>query len=271
MLLQSPPLESMPEPTVFTQEFEGAPIKFIDLPAQTIETEANPIVLSSGWGISLDRSLPIASIFAREGHRTVVVDTSALIANRQDLKADAIYDVIQKLGMVDVDLVGYSEGALNATEFAAKHPELIHSLILFNPLGVINAEASEQGYAKINARFQRLGQSVIRGQTANKSSYLESTLLDRQGSVPLEAESMARANIGKTLGTLANNGMAIGIIQSSKDTYAPPFDTLESIKSAPITRTILPDPNALHSSFSTNPELSADTVLGVITEAAGKS
>ena len=94
-------------------------------------------------------------------YRTVVYSRRYAWPNRQvydsladysvQIHADDLYQLIQKMELGKVHLVGHSYGAFTALTFAVDHPELVRSMVLGEPPALFLANNSESYTKDLNA------------------------------------------------------------------------------------------------------------------------
>ena len=115
-------------------------------------------VTSPGWGIGsgylqsgiapLEQKMTLVYIDTRgSGGSGRPADASQM---SQSVMADDIDRLREKLGLESIDLLGHSDGATIAIEYAVRHPEHLHKLVLVAPavLGDRQGDATEE-YLKL--------------------------------------------------------------------------------------------------------------------------
>lgn len=119
------------------------------VPNGTIKDEV-PILFAPGWSntqFGLRQTLEILSEVTRR--KVVSLSHSRKVANiksqaeypkEEVQKAQALLDVIEKLGCEKVDGIGYSEGAFNLLIAATLSPDKFRNIVLLEPSGMVGRE-----------------------------------------------------------------------------------------------------------------------------------
>ncbi len=129
------------ERTVMIQGFSWRVLETDDAVATAVSSRT--VLVLHGLGTSAEAMLPIASMVPA-GARVVIPDlpgfgdhdSHGALAHDAAFYLDAVHalQVHERLGVVD--LVGTSMGGALAAAYAARYPDLVHSLVLLSPAGV---------------------------------------------------------------------------------------------------------------------------------------
>lgn len=125
----------------------GGTIDVIDI--QSEENGLIPVFVSSGWASTPELLKPLIESISKTDRRVVTIDFSHLdnikytdkYKRRADFKAQAILDVLEKLNIQKVDVIGHSEGAVNTALAIEKQPERFRHFTLVAPAGMIPNES----------------------------------------------------------------------------------------------------------------------------------
>jgi pimeloyl-ACP methyl ester carboxylesterase len=84
---------------------------------------------------------------------------------RPPIKGDSyaawLYDVVTKLGLKKITLIGMSQGGYIALQFSVHHPEMVQSLILLAPGGVVPTKPSFLLVAILSMLFGKRGSHML--------------------------------------------------------------------------------------------------------------
>lgn len=237
-------------------------------PAQEIDKPL--VVISAGWRMPLNRSRPIAQEIAGLGRRVAVFDHSDIPSYRQDIKAQALRDIIQSSETSKVDLVGYCEGAIPAAIAAGQSLDKVRTLTLFNPAGVIENDPKYRVPTLFAKKIARDWLLRDRKPGQPKQKYTMDAFNSNRLRAAREAISPL-PNIINSLELAEQHGIPVGIIQSNNDTIYPSNSIASSVASQEFSSyTSLAEKNAAHSIFSTNPSLAARVIFATIEQNSPK-
>ena len=135
-----------PTPTVSTAATSWSPLTRVDigevqLATRVLEGRSGQVLLFIHGSLDDHHTwLPLTGALAGTGHTMVVYDrrghsASTDVAGQGTIREDAddAANLIERLGLGRVHVVGHSYGAATAVLLAAEHPELVASLYLHEP------------------------------------------------------------------------------------------------------------------------------------------
>ncbi len=121
--------------------------------------QGEPVLVVHGAGGGFDQSLDMIGPLADHGYRLIAPSRfgylrSASPANlTAAMQADAYVDLLNRLGVQKVDVVGISAGAWSALQFAIRHPDRCQKLVLLVPANYLPPGMSIHGGALVRAIF----------------------------------------------------------------------------------------------------------------------
>jgi 2-hydroxy-6-oxonona-2,4-dienedioate hydrolase len=119
--------------------------------------EGEPILVVHGAEGGFDQSLDMTGALAERGYRLIAPSRfgylrSAIPANPTTaMQADAYVQLLDRLGINRVVIVGISAGAWSSLQFAIRHPERCQAMVLLAPADYLPEGMSNQGGAVIKA------------------------------------------------------------------------------------------------------------------------
>jgi 2-hydroxy-6-oxonona-2,4-dienedioate hydrolase len=138
--------------------------------SQTVETsfgtmeyavlgEGMPILTIHGAGGGFDQGLDLTSAMTDHGYQLIAPSRfgylrSALPNNLTTaMQADAYADLLDRLGIGKVVVIGSSAGAWSALQFAIRHPQRCRALVLLAPAGYLPVGTNPNSGAVVRAIF----------------------------------------------------------------------------------------------------------------------
>ena len=121
--------------------------------------EGQPILIVHGAGGGFDQGIEMTGALARHGYRLIVPSRfgylrSTLPGNLTTaIQADAYAELLNRLGVDKVVVVGISAGAWSSLQFAIRHPERCRALVLLGPAGYLPNGTSIRGGVVARAIF----------------------------------------------------------------------------------------------------------------------
>ena len=155
--------------SIFERDLTSARARLVDL-SKTIETSSGTLeyavmgeektVLSvHGAGGGFDQGLDMTDALAGRGYRLIAPSRfgylrSSLPSNlTTTMQADAYAQLLDRLGIDKVVVVGISAGAWSSMQFAIRHPERCRALVLLVPADYLPAGTSIHGGTFVRAIF----------------------------------------------------------------------------------------------------------------------
>jgi pimeloyl-ACP methyl ester carboxylesterase len=254
------------------------------LTSQVHEVNSLPLLIAPGFLVSLERFRPSLTEFWSAGKRTLIVEHPQHIVNSKGRSSDgtllglcgslpkielvrtaSLLKVMDEKSLAKTDVIGLSEGAINATLLALMHPERIRSLILINPAGIGEERFSRLVRFFASKTVEALSEIVIDHKpkvARNRAPLLHyaSNPLSRMRSL----RAMSECRIDNLFATIERAGVPIGIIKSSSDPIYPEELTRSHIDFKTISSYVVLDhPGAGHSPLYSLPERTVQTVLNM--------
>jgi pimeloyl-ACP methyl ester carboxylesterase len=121
--------------------------------------QGDPMLIVHGAGGGFDQGLDMTGAMAAHGYQLIAPSRfgylrSAMPGNPTTaMQADAFAQLLDKLGIDKVVVVGISAGAWSALQFAIRHPERCQALVLLVPADYLPAGTSIHGGAVVRAIF----------------------------------------------------------------------------------------------------------------------
>ena len=155
--------------TVFSRDMEVARLRLAGR-SQTIETsfgaleyavlgEGKPMLTIHGAGGGFDQGLDLTSAMTGHGYQLIAPSRFGYLRSPMPealttaMQADAYAQLLDRLGIHEVIVVGISAGAWSSLQFAIRHPELCQALVLIAPAGFLPAGTSNHGGGVVRAMF----------------------------------------------------------------------------------------------------------------------
>jgi 2-hydroxy-6-oxonona-2,4-dienedioate hydrolase len=155
--------------TVFRWDMADAHARLVGR-SQTVETsfgtmeyavlgEGMPILTIHGAGGGFDQGLDLTSAMTDHGYQLIAPSRfgylrSALPNNLTTaMQADAYADLLDRLGIGKVVVIGSSAGAWSALQFAIRHPQRCRALVLLAPAGYLPVGTNPNSGAVVRAIF----------------------------------------------------------------------------------------------------------------------
>jgi len=98
-----------------------------------------PVLAVHGAGGGFDQSLDMLGPLADHGYRLIAPSRFGYLGSKSPAhlstatQADAYVDLLDRLGVQKVDVIGISAGSWSALQFAIRHPGRTHALVLLVP------------------------------------------------------------------------------------------------------------------------------------------
>lgn len=121
--------------------------------------QGEPVLVVHGAGGGFDQSLDMTGALADYGYRLIAPSRfgylrSASPANLTTaMQADAYADLLDRVGVQKADVIGISAGAWSALQFAIRHPDRCHALVLLVPAPYMPPQRNNAGAAFVRAMF----------------------------------------------------------------------------------------------------------------------
>jgi 2-hydroxy-6-oxonona-2,4-dienedioate hydrolase len=155
--------------TICTRDLAAARARLVGR-SRTVETsfgtleyavmgEGEPMPIVHGAAGGFDQGIDMTCVMAGRGYRLIVPSRfgylrSTLPGNLTTaMQADAYAQLLDRLGIDKVAVVGISAGAWSSTQFAIRHPERCRALVLLVPADYLPARTSIHGGAIVRAIF----------------------------------------------------------------------------------------------------------------------
>jgi 2-hydroxy-6-oxonona-2,4-dienedioate hydrolase len=154
---------------IFARDLAGARDRLVGR-SKTVETsfgtleyavmgEGEPMLIVHGAGGGFDQGIDMTGALAGRGYRLIAPSRfgylgSTLPGNLTTaMQADAYAQLLDRLGIDKVVVVGISAGAWSSMQFAIRHPERCRALVLLVPADYLPAGTSIHGGAVVRAIF----------------------------------------------------------------------------------------------------------------------
>ena len=154
---------------IFARDLAGARDRLVGR-SNTVETsfgtleyavmgEGEPMLIVHGAGGGFDQGIDMTGALAGRGYRLIAPSRfgylgSTLPGNLTTaMQADAYAQLLDRLGIDKVVVVGISAGAWSSMQFAVRHPERCRALVLLVPADYLPAGTSIHGGAVVRAIF----------------------------------------------------------------------------------------------------------------------
>ncbi len=121
--------------------------------------EGEPVLSVHGAGGGFDQGLEMAGALAGRGYRLIAPSRFGYLRSNLPsnlttaMQADAYAQLLDRLGIGKVAVVGISAGAWSSMQFAIRHPERCRALVLLVPTDSLPAGTSIHGGAVVRAIF----------------------------------------------------------------------------------------------------------------------
>jgi 2-hydroxy-6-oxonona-2,4-dienedioate hydrolase len=155
--------------TIFMRDVAAARARLVGR-SKTVETsfgtleyavmgEGEPMLIVHGAAGGFDQGIDMTGAMAGRGYRLIVPSRfgylrSTLPGNLTTaMQADAYAQLLDRLGIDKVAVVGISAGAWSSTQFAIRHPERCRALVLLVPADYLPVGTSIHGGAIVRAIF----------------------------------------------------------------------------------------------------------------------
>jgi len=223
----------------------GGYIKVVDI---NPTDNATPILLSSGWGETLEvlRSV-IFSIVEIMDRRVFACDYSHLdnIKGYQDdfpasgyMKAHSFINLLDEKEIDKVDAIGHSEGAINIVIAAYLKPERFKNIILVNPSGMMRGDT----FYKLTKRFllETLFEPITFKSIEKFLIYIKyiyrviGYVIRNPMQAFREAIGVSRFKIFRLLKNIQKKGVKVSIVVDKNDIIFPAEQVKRSAKRAKI-------------------------------------
>jgi len=154
---------------IFARDLPGARARLVGR-SKTVETsfgtleyavmgQGEPILIVHGAGGGFDQGIDMTGAMAVGGYQLIAPSRfgylrSTLPGNPTTaMQADAYAQLLDRLGIDKVVVVGISAGAWSSMQFAIRHPERCRALVLLVPANYLPAGTSIHGGAVVRAIF----------------------------------------------------------------------------------------------------------------------
>ncbi len=137
--------------------------KTIETPFGTLEYavmgEGEPMLVVHGAGGGFDQGIDMTGAVAGRGYRLIAPSRFGYLRSTMPgnattaMQADACAELLDRLGIDKVVVVGISAGAWSSMQFAIRHPERCRALVLLVPANYLPAGTSIHGGAVVRAIF----------------------------------------------------------------------------------------------------------------------
>lgn len=212
----------------------GGIIEIIDVNPKKTKSKI-PVLLAPGWGGTIKAFEKPITFLVKEGRRVLSLNhprEGGRVRNNgkypieEYRKAMSLLAVIEKKKLKKVDIIGYSEGCINAIIAATLKPDSFRNIVLVNPGGMVGKTA----FLKLTERFikslvKNNIETFIRPETKENMDNTMEELLGYIKNNPKraieEALEIARFEIDGMLKDLKNQGVKIAIIHTENDSAFP--------------------------------------------------
>ncbi len=223
-----------PHEVVFAGEQE---IRVLDLDVKE-KTDEVPVVMIPGFSETGQGFVHAMKELNKHGRRALAVDNfhGIDVPRRQRhphhpqlRKALAIIAALEAKGIVQADIVAHSEGAIVAAVAAMLRPDLVRSIVLYNPAGLYGNDNFFTLAARFGIELVRQQWNALLGRTGEKkkldclvTSQMIDYLLSGIVQSIREVFSIAAANIAPVLKRMQQeHGIRVGIISTKQDLLFP--------------------------------------------------
>ena len=148
---------------VFARDRRGARARLVGC-SETVETsfgtveyaekgEGEPVLAVHGAGGGFDQGIDVTGALAGRGFRLITPSRFGYLRSTLPgspttaMQADAYAELLDRLSLDKVILVGISAGAWSSMQFAIRHPDRCRALVLLVPADYLPAGTSIQGGA----------------------------------------------------------------------------------------------------------------------------
>ena len=124
-----------------------------------VKGEGKPMLTIHGAGGGFDQGLDLAGAMTEQGYQLIAPSRFGYLRSTMPynlttaMQADAYAELLDRIGIREVIVVGISAGAWSALQFAIRHPERCRALVLIAPAGYLPAGNDSEGGAVVRAIF----------------------------------------------------------------------------------------------------------------------
>ncbi|MHB8419918.1 MAG: alpha/beta fold hydrolase [Myxococcales bacterium] len=121
--------------------------------------EGEPILVVHGAGGGFDQGIEMTQAVTGHGYRIIAPSRFGYLRSRAPdnptaaLQADAYVELLDRLGLDEVAVVGISAGAWSSLQFAVRHSDRCRALVLLVPADHLPAGTANHGGAAVRAVF----------------------------------------------------------------------------------------------------------------------
>jgi pimeloyl-ACP methyl ester carboxylesterase len=154
---------------IFARDLTGARARLVGR-SKTVETsfgtleyavmgEGEPVLTVHGAGGGFDQGIDMTGALAGRGYRLIAPSRFGYLRSTLPgdlttaMQADAYAQLLDRLGIDKVVVVGISAGACSSMQFAMRHPERCRALVLLVPTDYLPAGTSIHGGAVVRTIF----------------------------------------------------------------------------------------------------------------------
>ncbi len=119
--------------------------------------EGEPMLIVHGAEGGFDQGIDMTNTMAGRGYRLIVPSRFGYLRSTMPdnpttaMQADAYVQLLDRIGIDKVVVVGISAGAWSSMQFAIRHPERCHALVLLVPANYLPAGTTIHGGAVVSA------------------------------------------------------------------------------------------------------------------------
>lgn len=215
----------------------GGTINIIDIHPSTEKVANYPVLIASGWASTPELLKPLLKEVYENNNRVITIDFKKLdkankkqgkYTTRESFKAKAIIDVLEKLNLTKVDIIGHSEGGVYATLAIEMDMNKFRKSLLIAPAGMIPNESFIKLVYKFVSDFFLWPFQKIQGK--NRPFYhiiqnLKFLLFNPMQSLG-EGYGLSKIKIGGVLDQLIKKGVSVNLI-CFKDDLIFPYKLIE--------------------------------------------
>jgi pimeloyl-ACP methyl ester carboxylesterase len=168
--------------------------------------EGAPVLIVHGAEGGFDQGIDMTGALARRGYRLIAPSRfgylrSTLPGNPTTaMQADAYAQLLDRLGIGEVAVVGISAGAWSSLQFAIRHPERCRALVLLGPADCLPEGMSIHGGSAVRAMINSdfVGWAVLKLMTIMPGA-MTRMMLGTDGALMRAAEPSEKARVRQTL------------------------------------------------------------------------
>ncbi|MCR4284272.1 MAG: alpha/beta hydrolase [Parcubacteria group bacterium] len=247
----------------------GGFVKVVDI---NFDDNTTPVLLSSGWGETLEALKSVVFSIAKiTGRRVFACDYAHLdnIKGYQDgfpasgyMKAHSFINLLDEKQVNKVDAIGHSEGAINVIIAAYLKPEKFKNIILINPSGMMHNDS----FRKLVKRFlsETLFEPITIETTRKFLIYVRYVfrvvgyILRNPIQAFREAIGISRFKIFHLLRNIQKNGVKVAIVVDKNDIIFPVNQVRRQAKKAKVKDFYLVEGG--HNEIHINPDKFIETI-----------